>query len=241
MRSIVALGMCVALVMLVLAGCGEKATEPKYEVTINPADFVAVIDNTYLPLTPGTIFIYQGTKDGLPETNKVFVTNETKVILGVTCVVVKDTVLVDGRLAEATLDWYGQDKDGNVWYFGEDSKDYENGVVVSTAGSWEAGVDGALPGLTMLAHPDVGHSYRQEYLKGVAEDKAQVQSLSGSVTVPYGSFTGCLETKEWTALEPGVVEYKYYGTGVGMLKAVMVVGGDDRSELVSVTYIPVLP
>jgi hypothetical protein len=236
MRLVILGVICFALAVSVLAGCGKKTTEPRYEVAVDPADFVVGIDNAYLPLTPGTAFVYQGTKDGRPETNRVYVSGETKVIMGVTCVVVKDTVLVDGNLEEATLDWYAQDTEGNVWYLGEDSKEYQDGVVVSTAGSWEAGVDGALPGIVMLANPDVGHSYRQEYLRGVAEDKADVQSLSGSVTVPYGSFNGCLVTKEWTALEPGVVEYKYYGTGVGMLKAVMVVGGEERSELVSVTH-----
>jgi hypothetical protein len=218
-----------------VASCSETTTEPKYNVTIDPADFVTGIDNPYMPLTPGTVFDYEGTKDGQHETNRVYVSHETKPILGVTCVVVKDTVLVDGELEEATLDWYAQDKDGNVWYFGEDSKEYQDGVVVSTGGSWEAGVDGAQPGITMLAHPDVGHTYRQEYLAGEAEDKAQVQSLNESASVPYGDFSDCLETKEWTALEPGVVEYKFYSKGVGMLKSVMVVGGNDRSELVAVT------
>jgi hypothetical protein len=227
--------MCLALVPPVLEGC-SKTTEPLYEVTINPADFVATVDNRYLPLTPGTVFIYEGSKDGQHETNKVTVSHETKAILGVTCVVVKDSVFVDVRLEEATLDWYAQDKDGNVWYFGEDSKELdEHGVVISTAGSWEAGVDGAQPGITMLGHSDVGHTYRQEFLKGEAEDKAHVLSLSASTTVPYGSYNQCLETEEWTALEPGVVEYKFYAAGVGMLKAVMVVGGTDYSKLVSVT------
>jgi len=235
MKHIIASGIWLVLFVLMAAGCSETTTEPKYEVTIEPADFITGIDNPYMPLTPGAVFVYEGTKDGQRETNRVYVSHETKVIVGVTCIVVKDTVLVDGTLEEATLDWYAQDKDGNVWYFGEDSKEYQDGVVVGTSGSWEAGVDGALPGITMLAHPAVGPSYRQEYLEGEAEDKAQVQSLNESVAVQYGAFNNCLETKEWTALEPGVVEYKFYGTGVGMLKAVMVVGGDDRSELVSVS------
>jgi hypothetical protein len=235
MRHIIASGICLALFAFIVAGCSQKTTEPNYEVTVNPADFVTVIDSAYLPLSPGTLFVYEGTKDGSRETNRVYVSHETKVILGVTCIVVKDTVLVDGNLEEATLDWYAQDVGGNVWYFGEDSKDYVNGVVVSTAGSWEAGVDGALPGITMLAYPAAGPWYRQEFSKGVAEDKAEVQGLGRSVAVPYGSYNGCLETKEWTTLEPGVVEYKFYATGVGMLKAMMVVGGNDRSELVSVT------
>jgi hypothetical protein len=214
-----------------LAGCsGSSTTGP----SVDPADFVATIDNPYLPLAPGTVFLYEGPSGGQPEVNKVVVTHETRSILGVACVVVADSVKVNGELVEATLDWYAQDKDGNVWYFGENSKEYENGVVVSTEGSWLAGVDGAEPGYVMLANPDVGHSYRQEYYRGEAEDMAQVLGLDESITVPYGSFQDCLETKEWTPLEPGVSEHKYYAAGVGMLSA-QSVGGSDHSDLVSVS------
>ena len=238
MRPIKAAGMSLAIVLSVLAGCNDS-TEPPYGVTIDPADFVTTIDNRFMPLIPGTVFRYQGSKDGHSETNKVTVSNETKVILGVTCVVVADSVFVDGKIEEATLDWYAQDKNGNVWYFGEDSKDFDpSGALVSTAGSWEAGVNGAQPGIAMLAHPDVGHTYRQEYLKGEAEDQAHVLSLNASVTVPNGTYTGCLQTEEWTALEPGFVESKFYGANVGLLKAVTVVGGTDHTELVSVTTLP---
>ena len=123
----------------------------------------------------------------------------------------------DGNLTEKTFDYYAQDKKGNVWYFGEDTKEYENGKVVSTKGSWEAGVDGAKPGFIMQADPKVGETYRQEYYEGEAEDMAKVLSLSESVTVPYGSFDQVLVTKEWTPLEPGLVEHKYYAPGVGPL------------------------
>jgi hypothetical protein len=219
-------------VLAVLAGCsGSSTTGPS---TIDPADFVTTIDNPYFALAPGTVFLYEGPSGGEPEVNKMVVTHETKSILGVACVVVADSVKVNGELVEATIDWYAQDKDGNVWYFGEDSKEYENGVVVSTAGSWEAGVDGAEPGYVMLADPDVGHVYRQEYYRGEAEDMAQVLSLDASTTVPYGSFQNCLETKEWTPLEPGVSERKYYAAGVGMLST-RTVGGGDRSDLVSIS------
>jgi len=226
-----ALAILLVSVLAVLAGCsGSSTTGP----SIDPADFVTTIDNPYFPLAPGSVFLYEGPSGGQPEVNKMVVTHETKSILGVACVVVADSVRVNGELVEATLDWYAQDKNGNVWYFGEDSKEYENGVVVSTAGSWEAGVDGADPGYVMLAHPDVGHSYRQEYLWGEAEDMAQVLSLGESITVPYGSFQDCLETMEWTPLEPGVSEHKYYAAGVGMLSA-QSVGGSDRSDLVSIS------
>jgi hypothetical protein len=216
-------------------GCGDKSTAPVWEPTIDPAHFVAVIDNPYFPLTPGTVMRYEGSSGGHAEINTVHVTRQTRLIMGVTCVVVADTVLADGELAEATADWYAQDRDGTVWYFGEDSKEYENGVVVSTEGSWEGGVAGAQPGIVMKAHPRVGDSYRQEYLEDEAEDRAQVLSLNESITVPYGPYSGCLKTKEWTRLEPGISENKYYAATVGMLKSVMVEGGSDQIELVSVT------
>jgi hypothetical protein len=235
MRILVTLGMGLLLVGFVIMGCDDDTTEPPYDVTVNPADFVAQIDNPYLPLTPGTVFFYDGTGDGGHETNTVTVTNQTYVVLGVTCTVVEDTVLVDGELLEATTDWYAQDTDGNVWYFGEASRDFENGVIVSTGGSWEAGQRGAQPGIVMLADPRVGQSYRQEYEPGVAEDRARVISRSVSVSVPYGSFTNCVQTEEWTDLEPGVVEYKTYASGVGVVSEVTLVGGNDSSKLVSIT------
>ncbi len=213
--------------------CGKKAEE-KYNPIIDAANFVATIDNQYSPLTPGTTFIYQGQKEGSTQRTEVYVSHKTKQILGVTCIEVRDTVSVNGNLVEATLDWYAQDKDGNVWYFGEDSKEYENGQVVSTAGSWQAGVDGAKPGITMEANPKIGDSYRQEYYKGEAEDMAEVLSLNESVSVPYGSLNNCLKTKDFTSLEPSVVENEYYAPGVGVVLTIMVEGGSERSELVDI-------
>ena len=151
------------------------------------------------------------------------------------CVVVDDKVWLDDELIEVTLDWYAQDKDGNVWYMGEDSKEYEDGKVVSTAGSWEAGIDGAKPGIIMLAIPVVGVVYRQEYYKGEAEDKAEVLSLNESVTVPFGSYENCLRTKDWNPLDMETIEEKYYAPGVGVVLEVMVKGGDERVELISIT------
>ncbi|HKG25053.1 MAG TPA: hypothetical protein VKB09_05350, partial [Thermomicrobiales bacterium] len=179
-------------------------------------------------------FVYEGTSDGESEHNEVAVTTETKTIFGVRCVEVRDTVSVEGELTEETLDWYAQDKDGNVWYFGEDSKSYENGKVASTEGSWEAGVDGAQPGIIMPAEPKVGDEYRQEYYAGEAEDMAAVLQLGGSVTVPYGTFDDVLVTKEWSPLEPDVVEHKTYAPGVGLILAESVQGEQERLELVDV-------
>jgi len=212
------------------------AVKPEpYNPVIDPANFVGVIDNPYMPLTPGTAFVYEAeTPDGL-EQDVVVVTHDTKDILGVTCTVVTDTATADGELVEDTLDWYAQDKDGNVWYFGEDTTQYEGGQVVGQEGSWEAGVDGALPGIVMQGNPRPGMSYRQEYLQDVAEDMAKVLRLNARVSVPYGDFDECLLSKEWSRLEPGHIEHKYYAPGVGLVLTVELKGKNVRSELVSIT------
>jgi hypothetical protein len=239
MKQIVVATIVLAIGLVLAAGCGKEAET--YNPITDPADFVTTIDNQYLPLTPGTTFIYEGETEEGSERNEVYVSHQTKQILGVSCVEVRDMVWLEGDLIEATLDWYAQDKDGNVWYFGEDSKEYQNGEVVSTAGSWQAGVDGAKPGIIMEANPKAGDSYRsgdsyrQEYYKGEAEDMAQILSLGESVTVAYGSFGNCLKTREYTPLEPGVAENKYYAPGVGHVLTVMVTGGSERVELVDIT------
>ena len=154
--------------------------------------------------------------------------------MGVTCVEVIDTVFVNGTLEELTHDWYAQDMQRNVWYFGEDAKQYSNGVLVGTEGSWLAGVNGGLPGIVMEADPQVGDVYRQEYLKGVAEDMAEVLNLDGFATVPYGTFTDCVVTKDFSPLDRKVVENKWYARGIGFVKSEAVKGGIDTSELESV-------
>jgi hypothetical protein len=197
-----------------------------YDPVINPSDFVNGIDNLYFPLTPGTTFIYEGVTDSGNEHNEVKVTHNTKAILGVTCIEVRDTSTVNGVLAEDTLDWYAQDKDGNVWYLGENSLTYnESGEIVSTEGSWKAGVDGAKPGIIMEAHPQVGDLYRQEFALGVAEDVAEVLSLNESLTVNSVTYNNCLKTKEFSPLEPDVVENKFYAPGVGNIQEVDVETG----------------
>lgn len=152
------------------------------------------------------------------------------------CVVVDDRVFENGKLTEQTYDWYAQDKKGNVWYFGEDSKEIKNGKVTSTKGSWKAGKDGAKPGIIMQAHPKAGQSYRQEYQKGVAEDMARALKLNGSTSVPYGSFKHVLVTREWSPLEPNVVERKYYAPGVGDILEVTIKGPPETIELVAVRH-----
>ena len=202
---------------------------------IDPGNFVSVIDNPYFPLTPGTTFFYRGESEGVPTRIETTVTFDTKVILGVTTTVVHDQAFEKGVLVEDTFDWYAQDVDGNVWYFGEDTKELDkDGNVISTEGSWEAGVDGAEPGIIMEANPQVGDRYHQEFYRGVAEDQAKVLQLDASICVRYGCFDNVLVTKEWTRLDPGVVDNKYYAPGVGFIYEINVKGGDEFSELVRV-------
>jgi hypothetical protein len=196
---------------------------------VDPSDFVREIDNPWYPLRPGTTYVFRGVESGKPMRDVVAVTNRRKTILGVSCVVVRDTVYVDGRPTEATSDWFAQDRKGNVWYFGEATAELDHsGKVKSREGSWQAGVDGAKPGIVMPGRPKVGQSFRQEYLKGHAEDHMAIQSLAAKVRVPYVSTSRAMRTREWTPLEPGVVEHKYYVRGLGMVK-------DDEVSLVSVT------
>jgi hypothetical protein len=231
--AVLAVGLASASFMPAAADSPGKGGS--YNPVIDPADFVASINNQYLPTVPGTTFHYESQTQSGVETDDVFVTHDTKLILGVTCTVVLDTVSLEGALIEQTLDWYAQDEHGNVWYFGEDSKQYQNGQVVGTAGSWEAGVNDAKPGIVMEADPKPGDAYRQEYLPGVAEDLAKVLRVDASATVPYGSFESCVETKEWSTLELGIVEHKFYAPGVGFVLDTEHHGKPVRQELVDIT------
>jgi len=217
--------------------CKTLGRDP-YNPIINPADFVTVIDNPYFPLSPGSIYVYDGITEKGNEHVEVTVTDETKVILGVTCVAVRDPVTVDGLLEEDTIDWYAQDVSGNVWYFGENSLSYEGGLIVSLEGSWTAGVDGAKPGIIMKANPQVGDLYRQEFALGTAEDMAQVIGLNQPTTTPIpnppGPFNDCLETKEFSPLEPDVNEHKFYAPGIGNVQTVDVTTG-NHLDLTSFT------
>src|SRR5215216_2411614 len=238
MRQITIWSAIIGSVLVLMAGCTNSSSSSSsssqehkgftqehktYAPHIIPAQFTTKIDNEYLPLKPGTTFVYEGKG----ERDRMTVTHSTKMVMGVECVVVDDRAWEEGKLIEKTYDWFAQDKEGSVWYFGEDTKEYENGKVTSTKGSWEAGVDGAKPGIIMQADPKVGQSYHQEYYPGEAMDMARVLSLNASVRVPYGSFDHVLETREWTPLEPSYDEHKYYARGVGQ-----VYGGG--SELVDV-------
>jgi len=198
-------------------------------------EFSTKVDNPWFPLRPGTTMIYRGEKDGEPIRQVVRVTSRTRVIQGVRCVIVDDRVYVRGELEERTNDWYAQDKHGTVWYFGEATAELdEQGHVVSTEGSWQAGRDGARAGVYMPAHPRVGQTFRQEYYAGHAEDFFRIVSMRAAVRVPYVASTRALQTREWTPLEPGVVDRKLYVRGIGTVKELTIKGGDERVELVEV-------
>lgn len=204
-----------------------------YAQAIDPADFVVGINHPFLPFAVGAKFVFDG-----DEHVEVTVLPETNLILGVATTVVHDQVFVDGVLEEDTLDYYAQDRDGNVWYFGEKTAELdENGKVTSTAGSWIGGVDGAYPGIVMLADPHVDDSYRQEYLAGEAEDLAVVTALTGSIKVIGTTWTGTdvLITEEWTPLEPAVRERKTYVKGLGVVESRMIKGGTEVTMLTTYT------
>ncbi len=199
-----------------------------YEPEIDAANFVDVIDNPFFPLTPGTMFVFEGEGERV----EVTVTDETRVVMGVTTTVVRDQAFEDGELVEDSRDWFALDGDGNVWYFGEETAEIADGEIVNTHGSWEADVDGAQPGIVMLADPRVGDTYRQEFYEGEAEDIGRVHALDVSVEVPFGSFDGALETEDWTPLEPDIVEHKWYAPGIGVVREEIVEGGEGSLELV---------
>jgi hypothetical protein len=210
------------------------ASAHAYSVHVNPADFSTRIDNAWFPLKPGTQFVYE-TQQGAPSRDVMTVTHRTKVLDGVRCVVVHDYVYNSGHPSERTSDYYAQDKHGDVWYFGEDAFDADSsGHFKRSADSWHAGVKRAFPGDFMPRNPRVGTRHYQEYYKGHAEDRYSVASLTASVTVPFGSYTGVLETRESSRLEPGVVDRDYYVRGIGQVLERAGAGGD--SALVSVTH-----
>lgn len=209
--------------------------------SIIPDSFVAAVDNRYFPLVPGTTFCYVNTLieggDTITQNITVEVTSETKQILGVNTTVVHDVVREEGRIIEDTFDWYAQDQAGNVWYFGEDTRAFDEDGTVSTEGSWTAGEEGARAGIIMWANPGahLNEPYYQEYFVGEAEDQGTVLDTISQVTVPYGSFTNCIRTKDFTELEPDVEENKYYAPGVGLVLTESVKGDKEREELVKIS------
>ena len=198
---------------------------PPYAPVIDPANFVAEITNPYFPMKPGLVYKYEGTRDGVARRDEMTVTHETKVIMGVTTTVVRDVASTDVEMVEKTVDWYAQDKDGNVWYFGEDTAEYAKGKVTTTDGTWMAGVDGALPGYIMKATPTLGDSYRQEYRPGVAEDFAKVVKTDATAGGPTGKYTNVVVTEDTDLLDTAKFEHKWYAPGVGIVGTDGMVGG----------------
>ena len=212
----------------------EKFGPAPDDPPIDPTDFVSTVDNPYFPLIPGTTMIYKGRSGGDVIVDRFAITHNTRVVEGVTCVEVRDSVYTNGALTEDTLDWFAQDKGGNVWYFGENTAELEDGLLATIAGSFMAGVNHDQPGIVMEAHPAIGDFYRQEFALQNAEDYAETIGLNATVTVPFGTFAHCLKSKETTPLEPDALEDKFYAPGVGNVLTVDRVSG-ERDELVQIT------
>ena len=238
---------CMTLVATGCAGARPPSTPPDSElpqgsdpVDLKPGNFSTTIYNPYWPMSPGTRWTYRETGgDGDVLTVVVIVTSETKKIAnGITARVVRDTVSNGEEIVEDTFDWYAQDAAGNIWYLGEDTAEFENGEIVSREGSFEAGVDGALPGIAIPAEPRPGLAYRQEYLEGEAEDNGEVLSVKEQADVPYGHVDDALLTKDTITIEPDVLEYKLYAPGVGPVLTLGVSGGSGREELLTVEQVP---
>jgi hypothetical protein len=230
-----------ALLFAIVASAAATAPNPApatgpYDPQIRPADFVKRIDNRWFPLRPGSVHRYAGVaEDGKQrQTGVVFVTHRTKKILGVRCRVVRDTGFTAGKPEERTFDWYAQDKEGNVWYLGEDSSNFEHGRWVKDDGSWQAGVGNGQPGIIMLAHPHRGDAYRQEYSPGHAVDQAQVLGGGGAVRTPYRLFKRTLLTLEYSTIDKQY-ELKWHGRGVGVIKEQAVTKSKELSSLVAIT------
>jgi hypothetical protein len=228
----------VALAAVVAGSAGAGTPAPvttPYNPDIDPADFGGPIDNPYLPLRPGTVWRYRGVGDDgkTRERNVVKVTHRTKRIMGIDAVVVLDQVFAGGKPEERTFDWYAQDKDGNVWYLGEDSRNYENGRWVKDDGSWTAGVGNGKAGIIMLAHPHRGDRYRQEYSPGHAVDQAKVLGRGGRIATPFRTFRRTLLTREYSTIDKQY-EKKWYARGIGVVQEDAITKSKEHSELVSV-------
>jgi hypothetical protein len=228
-----------------LAGCTSEeggapdvaATSlPSPSASLDPSDFTTDITNPYWPMPVGSRWVYRETEGQEVQRVVVTVTDQTKTVAaGVEARVVHDVVSADGDVVEDTYDWYAQDNSGNIWYLGEDTAEYEDGEVVTRAGSWEAGVDGAEAGILIPGDPQPGMSYQQEYLAGEAEDQATVLSVDEMVEAPTGRYTEALLTRETTPLQPEVAELKFYAPGIGPMLVLQISGGTSREELVSYT------
>ena len=229
-----ALALSIAIVGLTACDSGSDSKQGK---AIDPADFVRRVDNPYFPLEPGTTYRHEGRKEGKRAVDVFAVTDRTKKILGVTNTVVEDKLYVAGRIEEIANDWYSQDRQGNVWYFGETIREFDrSGEEVPAQGAWQAGVDGARPGIVMPAEPKLGQVFRPEYYKGTAEDRYRILDLSARIRVPYGSYSNVLVMSEQTRLEPGVLGLKYHARGLGQIRESVAAGPPETLSLVSATH-----
>jgi hypothetical protein len=232
------------LAVVFAAGSGAAANQkpgsiksgagPGWPKTLSPSDFVRHVSNPWFPLKPGSKWHYRGRKGHVHSVDKMRVTPKTKMIEGVKTTVVHDEVYVNGRPEEITRDFYAQDSHGNVWYFGEATREVNRrGNTISREGSFLSGKNGAEPGVLIPGHPKIGLSARQEYLKGQAEDHFKVLDLNARVSVPFVSSRHALRTKEWTPLEPKVLDNKYYVHGIGSVREVAVKGPVELLRLVN--------
>jgi hypothetical protein len=223
-----------AVVAMIGPGFGRGSSEVLTPPMPKSSDFSARVDNPWYPLLPGSVYVYRGFKGRQPSRDVLTVTHRTTTIDGASCVVIQDRLYLNRHLGEKTIEWYGQDKQGNVWYFGENTEELDKtGRITTRSGSWRAGVDGARPGIYMYATPKVGQSARQEFYKGEAQDQFQVLSLHATVKVPYTTSTQGLLTKEWSPLEPGVLDHKIYLYGVGDVLEETMKGAPEKAVLVS--------
>ena len=222
----------IASILAAAPPSGKQAAALRPPIPLfDPAGCTSVVDNPYFPLRPGTIFVYETHGAKTAEADTVVVTRETRTVLGVTAVVVRDRTYRGGKLVEESFDWYVQDRKGTVWSLGEDTKDLRDSVVVSTAGSWEAGKDSACAGIVMPAIPEDGMQYRKGYRRGKVEDLAEVRNLDAKATVLNDTFTACVETNEWSALDRNDRERCVYAPGLGLVVR-STPGGTDRTKLV---------
>jgi hypothetical protein len=215
-------------------GAAQGIEADPYNPVINPRDFVSWVNNRYFTLRPGAIFTYEKRTPQGTERTEIEVTGQKRKVMGVLTTVVRHRAWLNGQLKEDARDWYAQDRWGNVWYFGEEVDNYENGRLKDHQGSWEAGVNGAKPGIVMLNEPRVGLTYRQEHRKGQAEDMGTVIALDRTVRVASGTFHGCLQTRDWSLIDRTANEYKYYCPQVGFVAFEETApGGGNSSQLVS--------
>jgi hypothetical protein len=226
-------GALAAAGLLVPGAAAGAPARHGYEPVLNPADFVRSITNPYLPFPVGRTLTYRGIKDGVTQTDVVHVTSDTRVIEGITAVAVSDVATHGGRLLERTTDWYAQDKQGNVWYLGERTAAYSHRHV-DHSGSWLAGVHDGEPGIVMKAHPQVPEAYRQEFLRGQAEDTAWIVNRGGSFKLPFTVAHDVVTSYEFTVLEPTVLDKKIYAPGLGIVKEEAALGPKETATLVSV-------